>query len=336
MSADKNMTGEQIQQIMDMFLLKALEPLILYTNVFDAQVEYLLLLIATNRKRKLSSLDREVVVEKLAAYLAVTDRQARFALIKETRIERSFIHRFIRAFVQDNATYVKDYNAFVENPTRTAQVKFDKIAARVGMCSRHDMYKALQISAPFLKKFYEFRNMIVTHHIKHGSKLAKAHTSRSGSNSSFRDLVQSIHRSTITAMDKYDSRLGALTSYIGTWTRNAITTTKEHEYGIAYTVPQAQRKKLYEGTSTEVNFSTSLDAMFSGDDDEGSMGLHAMIADESMEQDMEQTQTVTIIQKLAKKVDPLGLARLSMDIGEYFTQGERLIMFDHMRDDGLL
>lgn len=336
MSADKNMTGEQIQQIMDMFLFKALEPLILYTNVFDAQVEYLLLLIATNRKRKLSSLDREVVVEKLAAFLSVSDRHQKYALIRDTRIERSFIHRFLRAFVKDTEGYVKDYNQFMSNPTRAQQVKFDKYAAETGRCSRHEMYKAVQICAPYLKKFYEYRNEVIGHYIKNNNKLAKAHTTNPGSNSSCRDLVQSIHRSVITALDKYDSRKGALTSYIGTWAKNATTTTKEHEYGIAYTVPQTQRKKMYEGTSTDVNFSTSLDAVYGGDDEDGEMGLHAVIADSApMEKDLEKDQQIHLVQKLAKKVDPLGLARLSLDIGEYFAPTEHSIMLDHMREEGL-
>ena len=337
MSADKNMTGEQIQQIMDMFLYKALEPLILFTNVFDAQVEYLLVLIATNRKRKLSSLVREVVVEKLAAYLSVSDRRQKFEFIREARLERYFIHRFIKRFVTDNYDYVQKYQEFLTNPSRAAQVELDTIATQVGLCRRSDLYKTLKISQAYLRQFYTYRNSVIGHYVKNSNKLAKAHVTQTHSNSSYKDLVQSILKSIITALDKYDSRKGALTSYINTWAKNATTTTKEHEYGIAYTIPQTQRKKLFEGTSTDVNFGVSIDAMYGDEDEDGNMAMHSILSPaKALDDDIEHADDVRLIQKLAKKVDPLGIARLSLDIGEYFTNVERNIMRNQMREEGLL
>lgn len=336
MSADKNLTGEQVQQIMDMLLYKALEPLILFTNVFDAQIEYLLVLIATNRKRKLSSLDREVVVEKLAAYLSVADRKQKFAFIRGARLERFFIHRFIKHFVEANYDYVKLYKDFLTNPTREKQVELDTSAAKVAKCGRSELYKTLLIADAYLEEFYKYRNIVIGQYIKNSNKVAKAHVTQSHCNSSYKDLVQSIIKSIIVALDKYDSDKGALSSYIATWAKNATTTTKEHEYGIAYTVPQTQRRKLYDGTSTDVNFGVSLDALKNEDDEEGSMALHAVLAPaNALDHDLEQEQNVAIVQKLAKKVDPLGIARLSLDIGEYFDRFERSLMFEHMREEGL-
>ena len=336
MSADKNMTGEQVQQIMDMLLYKALEPLILFTGVFDAQIEYLLVLIATNRKRKLSSLEREVVVEKLAAYLSVTDRRQKFEFVRSARLERFFIHRFIKHFVEANFDYTKQYKDFLTNPTREKQVALDTIAGHVGRCGRKELYKTLILADAYLEEFYKYRNMVIGQYVKNSNKLAKAHVTQSHNNSSYRDLVQSIIKSIITALDKYDSAKGALSSYIATWAKNATTTTKEHEYGIAYTVPQTQRRKLFDGTSTEVNYGVSLDALHNEDDEDGSMALHAVLAPaNALDHDLEQEESVRIVQKLAKKVDPLGIARLSMDIGEFFNHAERSIMFDQMREEGL-
>lgn len=336
MSADKNMTGEQVQQIMDMLLYKSLEPLILFTSVFDAQIEYLLFLIATNRKRKLSSLEREVVVEKLAAYLSVSDRRQKFEFIRTARLERFFIHRFIKHFVEANYDFTKQYKEFLTNPTRERQVELDRVAAMVGRCSRSDLYKTLILADVYLVEFYKYRNIVIGQYIKNSNKQAKAHVTQSHSNSSYRDLVQSIIKSIITALDKYDSAKGALSSYIATWAKNATTTTKEHEYGIAYTVPQTQRRKLFDGTSTEVNFGVSLDALHNEDDEDGSMALHAVLAPATaLDHDLEKEESMKIVQKLAKKVDPLGIARLSMDIGEHFDHNERAIMREHMREEGL-
>lgn len=335
MSADKNMTGEQIQQIMDMFLYKALEPLVLYTNIFDPQVEYLLLLVATNRKRKLSSLDRGEAVEKLAAYLSVPDRRQKFDFIRAARVERFFIHKFLISFTEQNKDYVKKYKDFLLNPTKEKQIALDKYAVQVGMCERSALYNTIKICDAYLKRFYVYRNSVVDHYVKSANKWAKAHVIGAQGRSSFKDLVQSIIKAVITAMDKYDSRKGALTSYVTFWTKNAMKASKEHEYGVAYTVPQAQKKKLFEGTSHHVNFSVSLDTLYGDDDDENSsMALHSILAPgHTLEKGIEVEQSRTLVQMLAKKVDPIGIARLSLDIGEYFTPSEQAIMHQHMLEE---
>lgn len=336
MSADKNMTGEQIQQIMDMLLYKALEPLILYTNVFDAQVEYLLILIATNRKRKLSSLDRSVVVEKLAAYLSVSDRRQKYECIREARIERYFIHGFIKKFVDSNMWFLADYNAFLENPSKDQQIDLDTAATAIGMCSRFKLYTTINLAQSYIARFYAYRNTIVGHYVKKSSKVAKAHVNSSKAQTDYKDLVQSVLKSIITALDKYDSRKGALTSYIATWSKNAVTTTKEHEYGVAYTIPQTQRKKVAEGISHDVNYGVSLDALYSDEDEDGAMALHSVLAPaRPMDEDLEREETISIVQRLAKRVDPTGIARLSLDIGEYFTTLDHSIMQQQMAEEGL-
>jgi hypothetical protein len=337
MSADKNMTGEQIQQIMDMFLYKALEPLVLYTNIFDPQVEYLLLLVATNRKRKLSSLDRGEAVEKLAAYLSVQDRKQKFEFIRAARVERFFIHKFLISFTEQNMGYVKRYKEFLLNPTKEKKIALDRDAVLIGMCERSALYNTLQICNAYLKRFYVYRNSVVDLYVKNANKWAKAHVIGAQGRSSFKDLVQSIIKAVITAMDKYDSRKGALTSYVTFWTKNAMKASKEHEYGVAYTVPQAQKKKLFEGTSHHVNFSVSLDTIYGDDDDEGSsMALHSVLAPgHTLEKGIEVEQSRSLVQMLAKKVDPMGIARLSLDIGEHFTPEEQAIMRQHMLEEKL-
>ena len=336
MSADKNMTGEQIQQIMDMLLYKSLEPLVLYTSVFDAQVEYLLWLISTNRKRKLSSLERADAVGRLAAYLGVTDRHQRFEFVRAARVERFFIHRFLTSFVQANGGYVQQYKDFLRDPSKEKQVALDKYAAQVGRCDRGNLYIAIKICKAYLDRFYSYRNSIVGHYVKIANKWAKAHLTQTSGRSSYKDLVQSIIKSVITALDKYDSRKGALTTYITFWTKNAMKSSKEHEYGVAYTVPQSQRKKMFEGTSTNVNFGVSLDSLYADGDDDENLALHSILAQEtSMDEDIERNQSCVMVQRLAKKVDPMGVARLALDIGEHFTEAERAIMRQQMAEEGL-
>lgn len=336
MSSDKNLTGEQIQQIMDMLLYKALEPIIMYTSAFEPQAEYLLMLIAANGKRKLSSLARETVVESLASYVVQTDRRKKYELIRDARVERYFIHGFVKKFVDSNADYIGQYNDCMGAPTALKRNCLDNRAAIIGNCSRADFFNAVRISSSYIKRFYEYRESIIGHYLKHSSKQAKAYVSQSHGNTDFMDLRQSILKAVITALDKYDSRKGALTSYINYWIFNAATGSTEHEYGIAYTIPQTQKKKLFEKQSSEVNFSVSLDALTKNDDDENNMALHSTLSsDNQLDEDMENMETSRIVQALAKCVDRRGVARLCLDIGEYFSPKELQQMQDQMRREGL-
>lgn len=338
MSVDKNLTGEQIQQIMDMLLYKALEPIILYTNAFDAQVEYLLVLMTANRKRKMTSLDREVVIESLAAYLAHTNTQKKFDLVRESRIERYFVHSFIKRFVEANKDFIEQYNKFLLAPDAEKKTALDNRAAVVGGCDRANFLNAVRIAGAYIQRFYEYRESIIEHYLKHSSKQAKAYISKSNGHLDFWDLRQSILKAVIAALDKYDSRKGALTSYINWWVMNAATSSTEHEYGIAYTVPQTQKKKLYEKQSVEINFSVSLDTLSRQDsDDENDLALHSTLTDDDvMEENIAQLETNTIMQILAKAVDNRGVARLCLDIGEHFSADDRKKMRAQMQREGLL
>lgn len=335
MAADKNLTGEQIQQIMDMLLYKALEPIILYTDAFDAQVEYLLYLITTNRKRKLTSIDRDEVLCSLASFLTETNRQTKLKIIQGARIERYFIHGFIAKFCDGAQSYLAGYMDCLKNPDPAKEANLDAYSRRHVGIPRQDLFKIYNISAAYINRFYDYRSTVVGHYVKNVSKLAKAHTNISTSNTSFHDLRQSILRNTITALDKYDSRKGALTSYINTWAKNATTTAKEHEYGIAYTIPQSQRRKMVDGTSAEKNFSVSLDSLYSENDEE-SLALYGILSETSMDEDMEREDTVNTVQRVSKVVDTQGIARLTLEIGEYFTKKELRQMKEHMLEQGVI
>lgn len=332
---NKNLTGEQIQKVMDMLLYKALEPIVLHSQIFDSQVAYILTLVANNRKRKLSSVPREELIENLCTYLTHTDPVYKFKVFRNCRIERSFIHGFLRRFIDLNRDYLRAYQAFIINSNEETKTQVDNMAyIAAGVTSRRHMYTMLTISEAYLKKFYEFRTTILNNYVRHSSTQAKSHMSASQSNQiDFKDLKQSILKAIVVALDKYDSGKGALTTYINWWILNAQTCSADHEYGVAYTIPQSQKRKLAEGKSNEVNFSTSLDAMHKqgeGDD----RNLHASLTDgHVMGDDFERLENQQLVQLLAKEVDRDGVARLTMDIGEFFTREEREIMRQHMQDE---
>lgn len=333
---DKNLTGEQIQKVLDMFLYKALEPIMLGSDVFDSQISIILTVVSTNRKRKLSALSRESLIENLCACLASTDRAAKFERFKSCRVERSFLHGFIRNFLHQNREFMQLYSDYLCGDT-DAKTKLENMAYINANTSRFAMWRILQQSSAYLEQFYTYRSMVLDNYLKHSSVQAKAYINSSSSNQlDFLDLRQSILKATIIALDKYDSSKGALTTYINWWVLNAQTCSSEHEYGVAYTVPQSQKRKLAERSSSEVNFSVSFDTVLKSGDDDDNRNLHGSLSDGyTMDDDIEKNEELKIVQHLVKEVDNGGIARLVLDIGEVFTAKELQIMRDHMREEAI-
>lgn len=330
MSADKNLTGEQIQKVMDMLLYKALEPIMLYSDIFDSQVSYVLAVAATNRKRKLSSIPREHLIGNLCAVLTHPDRKAKFEFFRACRLERSFVHSFIRKFLSDNEGYLETYREFILNPEPDARAHISNLSYIGAGCNRVEMYKMISHATAYLEKFYEFRSTVLDNYLRHSSSQAKAYMSASSNTQvDFLDLKQSILKAMVVALDKYDSSKGALTSYIKWWILNAQTCSADHEYGVAYTVPQSQKRKLAEGKSSEINFSVSLDALKKPNEDDD-RSLYSTLSDgHVMSEDFDKLEDQQIVQYLAKEVDRGGVARLCLDIGEFFTKDELSIMKQH-------
>jgi len=332
----KNLTGEQIQQVMDLFLYKALEPIILNSDVFDEQVSYILVLVSANRKRKPSSLPRERTVEILCRFLVSEDRSEKFELLREARLERSFLHVFVGRVLRMFPNYLSDYSTMMttdRNHRLQLKQRLDKQASQL-RTDRQGFYRIMSISASYLAKFYECRSKVLDHYLKLSSKQAKIHIDANGSNFDFHDVRQSILKSILLAIDKYDSNKGALTSYLNWWILNAQTcNTVEHEYGIAYVVPQSHRKKIAEKNTGFMNHSVSLDEL-AGEDD--SKSLHNVLGDgQDIHHDFERGETDSIVMYLAKHADISGCARLYLDIGEYFTADELALMQNQMREEGI-
>ena len=330
---DKNMTGEQIQKVMDMLLYKALEPFVLNSDIFDSQISVILSTVSTNRKRKLSAIDRDSLIESLCFCLVTEDRAEKFEHFKSCRVERSFVHGFLKRFIEYNSEFLHLYSDFLCGNSEL-KVELDNIAYINAKTTKIKLWQMLKQGSSYLNQFYRFRAQILDNYMKHSSVQAKSHiTSTQSPNLDFNDLRQSILKATVVALDKYDSSKGALTTYINWWVLNAQTCSSEHEYGVAYTVPQSQKRKLAEKTSGDINFSVSFDALLKGEDDD-SRTLHNSLSDGYiMDEDLERLEQQKIVQYLIKEVDNSGIARLVLDIGEVFTDAEQKLMQQHMIEE---
>lgn len=329
---ETNLTSGQIQTVMDRLLYKALEPVILYTNLFDSQLIYLLALVTRNKKRKVSSLNRNVVLEILVKALACDNPTDKLELIRKLRLERSFIHVFLKRFVDSKTNFLGLYQAYMVNPSERKRMsaKMQPYINSSGCISKQDYYLAIVLTSSNLELFYTYFDSVVAKYYKLCySKARSLQEMNPNNNYDYFDIVQNLRRKTVIALNKYDASSGALTAYIKWWMYNSVTSSSsEHEYGLAYTIPQNHKNKM-SGANGAMNFSVSMDTSVH-DEDGDECSLHNILNAETPELD-DEAASEHLLDKLyliVKAADPLGIARLSMDIPEVFTEDELKFMRD--------
>ena len=332
-----NLTGGQIQEVLDTLIHQAVSPIIRGSDSFDMQVAYILSSTARNRKRKLSSLPREESIDAMCQFLTTTDREEKVRLIGMMRLERSFIYNYVVKFLKAVEGYVELYHLWLT--AKNVQDKFsherrlEAMERSVGY-TRDKLFHTIRTSHDYLELAYKFRNSIVMNYLKHAYKQAKAFT-KSKPNFDQKDVYQNFLTAITKAVDKYDSAKGALTSYINWWLLNAQTTSNNshgHEYGIAYTIPQLQKKALAEKSprGTHINFGISLEKMVGNAGEETELGQY-IAGDCSVEQDILDGEEIDTIRALVKHADTRGIARLYLDIDEVFSKKEKRKMIRTMR-----
>lgn len=333
-----NYTSGQIEFVMDSLLYAALSEVIKSTKVFDAQLAYLLSLLTSNKKRKPYNAETRERAMSLLVKAMTVDGLEKMEYIQEFKMERNFIFVFLENFLNKYYDlYLGTYKSFIEAENITDRVKYsrklDAIVLDVGAASRSSLFRCLVNLNDILPEFMKYFNGVVADYYRLCTQQARFYidTNR-GKNYDPSDVNQNFLRNVLVAINKFDSHKGAMVSYVKWWIINAQTSgSREHEYGIAYTVPQTQRKKIATGKESTINFSVSLDAPAS-DNSEGADELHSLVSDDQRLEDLVDAQRAA--QKLAaliKTVDPYGIARLSLDISEHFTQSELDQMHAHMQ-----
>lgn len=325
-----NLTSEHIHHTMDLFLYKALEPVIIHTDLFDAQVSYILALVTSDRKRKPTSLPREETINLLCNYLITDDRQRKFDIIKEVGLDRSFIHVYLRKLLSEFEDVRHLYSRIFVDRKFALQALRDMSAKY-----RTDSYGLYHIvnASNYLTMFYTYREDIIEHHKKRVSTQAQGLKKNYRGQLDYNDIKQAMFRNILVAIDKYDSKKGPLTSYIDRWLHNSRTNSTEYEYGIAYVIPQSQKKKIAKGKSTSSNFSQSLDAPISSEDGEAEFYSILGSGLETPDEYINRIDSEKQVRILAKLSDIQGCARLLLDIGEFFFPKELKIMQDHMLEE---
>jgi hypothetical protein len=325
----ENLTGGQIQEVLDGLIFQAVYPILEHSNLFDTQIVYILSIVTKNRKRKLSALPREEFISILCQYLVTSDPERKLFLLETAKIERGLIYNFVVNVLEKIKPYVPVYLKWVTTKDAADKLRLSQklqiFAKDCGLPADY-LYTVYQQSSDFLELAYKFRNSIVNNYIRYSYKQAKIYCASKTNTFDFQDVWHNFLAAVTKAIDKYDCSKGALTSYIKWWILNVQTTSSTdhgHEYGLAYSIPQMQRKNLaLKNSSKQANFSLSLDTILSSENGDAVLNDYTT-GDNGLEDILEKDQEADIIKYLIKRADSkLGLARLYLDIEEFFSKKE--------------
>ena len=332
----KNLTSGQIETVMDTLLNECLAEVVEATNAFDLQLTYLLSLITSNRKRKPYNAETRERAVTLIIKALTSPREQKMEYIKELKIERSFTYMFLQRIVDTyHSRYCTLYRALIvakDNHTREKIAKqLNVFVKQFGAESRSRLFVCLNNVKELLPHFMNFYNDTIMDFYRMCIQQASFYVeTNKGKHYDSKDARQNFLRNVMVAVNKYDSSRGTLVSYVKWWILNAQTcNSSEHEYGIAYTIPQTQRKKLATGDNSLSNFSVSLDV--ESDDDEA-QNLHQRVSnDRSLDEMVDGHRKAEKLGLLIKRIDPVGIARLTLEVKEYFNEWEFEQMRQHMR-----
>lgn len=340
-TVSENLNGGQIQTLLNGFLYRALCIAIKHTRMFDDFSVYLVYYLINVKKRRITYIDKSIAINRLILLLFTNNKQCKYKLLKSLGIERYYLSRYL-SFCQNKINtcfeylkqaYIAEHNEQTHKNLRNASLNIG-----ISVLNIHEVYEKLRF---YIDCYIQYRQQVISHYYKLCHKKArKQYKEKNNSSFDLHEIYQNYLLAVAKAIDKYDARRGAMTSYINWWILNVSTCDYSHyEYGIAYQIPSSYRRDMANHRVNQSNFSVSLENLVSNNNGNSAYGStesttylkDTLIAENSDHaQQFEEEDYRNRFKRLLKASDPTGLARIYLGIEEVFSEAEKDRMQKHM------
>lgn len=318
---EENLTGGQIQQILDKILYDCVY-VVLPFGLFDDLVVNILSSSVLDRRRKISNADYDHSINLMCS-IVLRNSDDLFDDMRQLKLERTAYLKKLNFLVEkvEESNYVQLYNKWLTKRSKSLEEKLRKVEDLLNI-DRGSLYSVYQNVKMNLTIFMEFKTSIVSQFINLAHKYTSTQIKHKNKNLNYDDLFQNIISAVSKAIDKYDSSKGALTSYVKYWIINAQNQDNSHIDGLAYEITNNQRQKVARKEVADVNFSSSL-----------SEAQHVVQENSSPEEILEEKDSMQRMLYLVKSADVDGIFRLTNNIDEYFSEDELNKMKDSMENE---
>lgn len=292
-----NLTSNEYLQVLDYFLKKAWRPLLLeFPEFCNAFLSKLLFFSVTRSAIKLSSEDKSLLAPSVLKVL-LSEGEKRCEHFEAIHFNRGVIFGMILLFLKLGERAAESQNLFNDSPRRMRRQELLSVFEQLNCYDKVKLFERLGEIQYWYEKAREFRQQICQKYTRFALMQAKKAYEQYDCKISLND-VSIIYIMTVgRAVDRCDSRLGVLTTFIQNWLKSA----------------QCQTLKL---TRQEVDH-TSLDGLQEAYGDSVSMPSYRM---DTSQEDIDD------IAYRAKQVDAEGVLRASLGIPEFLPYNDKLFL----------
>lgn len=294
-----NYSSAQYIDVLDKLLFKSIKPIILYTDFLNNLLVELMHLSIINHRRKVSNLSKENFITLVFSFL-VSEKEDQYKIVKKMKLERTFIMLVITLFLKELNGYYETLQLSSKGDASAKEHK-KEIDASVGLVKGKSLWTIYLEVSNYFDTVKDFKKQIIEKYIRHTLTAAQTHYKLNDSKMELDEIIQTMFVYVSHAIDKYDQTKGTLTSYISTWLQHARNQSSVNELETSFILPHAKRSEIK-------NASVSLDLI------------------EKLEvEDEEINDDIVRVRQLAKIADPLGFARIALDIQEHLNREEIML-----------
>lgn len=289
-----NLTSNEYLQVLDYFLKKAWKPLLLgFPEFCNGYLSKVLFFSVTRSAIKLSSEEKSIIAPSVLKILA-SEGERRCEYFESVHFNRGVIFGMILLFLQLGERVIKAQDLFNDTPRAIRDRETLSVFEQLNI---YDSARFLELFGEiqyWYDKAREFRQQICQKYTRFALMQAKKAYEQYDCKISLND-VSIIYIMTVgRAVDRCDSRLGVLTTFIQNWLKSA----------------QCQTLKL----TRQEDDHLSLDGLQESYGDSVSIPSYTMdTSDEGIDD----------IAYKAKQIDPVGVLRASLGIPEFLSYNDR-------------
>lgn len=298
-----NLTTSQYLQIYDEYLDNAIIPIVSHTSFFDTFLSSLLGWQERNFRRKVSFLNRAEVPGLVISFLLQPTAEKRVEAYKKLQLDRGIRIEFVKLFEERLKPYIKACNCELMNPyTNEFDISYCmkvKNGLEESFKARAPLLAVCLESLFWLDKALNFKQLILEKYIRLClTNAQRDYVSFFDKEIDLDDIVQVYILVASRAIDKCDSRQGALTSHIQNWFMTG-----------RVRVRQQNNQKIASQSIETINWEAQVN-----DDNQR--------VSSDQEQAVEDREHYHLIRMLAKIADPTGAARAFLNIEETLRESE--------------
>lgn len=279
----KHLSGAQLESLLNYYIYKTLEPIV-QTLWFKNQVSLLICKSFKDTKIKISTnKERNEVIIYLYNLISTIDKGEILFLLKTSNLDRGYLKDIAQKFIEITDVLLQNDIIYQRSLLHN---EIDTTSANT-LSSLSDYFQGLSLSflistnkevKYWFNKYLEFKELVAEKYYRFAYQQALSLALHKQSSIDKDCLFKSFLMAIDTALDKYTSERGTLTSYIHLWFKSTMVNPKfDYEMGYPFKMSLYAKKK-------------SLDY---------GMTLHAISTDSEEYQIIEEGQAPTQIQSLS-------------------------------------